>query len=335
LLFGLACAFCLDGQYNQKKGFDFTEACFRNPRLPYCPGRDFAPKPDPKGGKTSGVGRYATAGETAPSTIDAAGIDWRFADPDADALAVLNGSKLSAAPFAHSLIDLLGSKQGLTQDEAQSVFGALSGINQVALSVRGDKILLMVTGRPADSILPAPKAGWKAVPLGTSAVLMGNADAVDQASQRLTMDSALGDLPSAAQQRPGDSEFWTAGSAKLAGQEAVSAGVKRFELMASMRDGLASDTIFEFDAARDPSAIKTWLSTLGDAKMEGNAVLVRTTMGADETRRNVSQIGASPLGQRLGAIISSARYLPKRDTEATVHAHPVIYGLDGGPREVK
>lgn len=294
LVFGVAWTCCL---YGQKKGFDFTEACFKNPALPYCPGRDFAPKPDPKGGKTSGVGRYGTAGETAPSTIDAAGIDWRF--------------------------------------EAQNVFGALSGVNQVALSVRGDKLLLMVTGRPAESILPAPKAGWKAVPLGTSAVLMGNADAVDQASQRLTMDSALGDLPSAAQQRPGDSEFWTAGSAKLAGQEAVSAGVKRFESMASMRDGLASDTIFEFGAAPDPSAIKAWLSALGDAKMEGNAVLVRTTMGADETRRNVSQIGASPLGQRLGAIISSARYLPKRDTEATVHAHPVICGLDGGPREVK
>lgn len=331
LVLGLAWTFCLHGQ---KKGFGvFTESCFRNPALPYCPGRDLAPKPEPKGGAKSGA--YGMAGATVGSTIDAAGIDWRFADPDADAVAVLNSSKLSAAPLAHSLIDQLGSKQGLTQDEAQNVFGTLSGVSQVALSVRGDKILLMITGRPPDSILPAPKPGWKAVPLGTNTVLMGNADAVDQASQRLAMNSGLGELPSAAQQRTIDSEFWTAGSAKLAGQEAVSAGVKRFELTASMRDSLASETVFEFDEAPDPGAFKSWFDSLHDAKLEGSDVRVSTLMEADVTRRNAGVIAASPLGQRLAAIISSARYLPVHDTGAAVHTHPVIYGLDGGPREVK
>ncbi len=331
LVLGLAWTFCLHGQ---KKGFGvFTESCFRNPALPYCPGRDLAPKPEPKGGAKSGA--YGMAGPTVGSTIDAAGIDWRFADPDADAVAVLNSSKLSAAPLAHSLIDQLGSKQGLTQDEAQNVFGTLSGVSQVALSVRGDKTLLMITGRPPDSILPAPKPGWKAVPLGTNTVLMGNADAVDQASQRLAMNSGLGELPSAAQQRTIDSEFWTAGSAKLAGQEAVSAGVKRFELTASMRDSLASETVFEFDEAPDPGAFKSWFDSLHDAKLEGSDVRVSTLMEADVTRRNAGVIAASPLGQRLAAIISSARYLPVHDTGAAVHTHPVIYGLDGGPREVK
>ena len=262
LVFGLAWAFCLYGQ-NNKKGFDFTEACFKNPRLPYCPGRDFAPKPDPKGGSNSGTGSYATAGEVA-STIDAAGIDWRFADPSADALAVLNGGKLSAASLAHTLIGQLGSNHGLSPAEAQNIFQALSGVKQIALSVREDKILLMVTGRPPDSILPAPKPGWKSVPLGGTALLMGNADAVDQASQRLaSVDNPLGELQGMAQQRPGESEFWAAGSAKLAGQAAAGAGVKRFELIASMLDRFACDTVFEFDAAPDPSAIRTWLSTLG------------------------------------------------------------------------
>jgi hypothetical protein len=332
LIFGLAWTFCLHGQ-NQKMGFDFTEACFKNPRLPYCPGRDFAPKPDPKGGAAGG---YSTAGETASSTIDAAGIDWRFADPSADALAVLNCSTLSATSFAHSLIGQLGSTQGLSPVEAQNIFQALSGVKQVALSVREDKVLLLVTGRAADSILPALKAGWKAVPLAGSALLIGNADAVDQAAQRLaSIDSSLVELPGMAQRRPGDSEFWAVGSAKLAGQAAVGAGVKRFELTASMRDRLASDTVFEFDAAPDPSAIRAWLSTLGDAKIEGTAVRVKMSMEAGEMPGNFSQIALSPLGQRLGTIVTSARYLPVLDTAATVHAHPVIYGLDGGPREVK
>jgi hypothetical protein len=330
VILSAACTLGLHGQY-PKKGFDFTEACFKNPRLPYCPGRDFAPAP---AGKNGAPGATA-AGAMPLSTIDAAGIDWRFADPAADAIAVLNGKRLSSAPFAHGLIGQLASP-----GEAENAFGALSGVNQVALSVAGDKIVIWVTGRPADSILPAPKAGWKSVPLAGNAVLMGTAEAVDQAAQRMSMDIALGDialgeLARLAQLRPADCEFWEAGSAKLAGKEAVSAGVQRFELTASMQDRLSSETAFEFDAAPDPGAIRPWLSTLGDAKIEGNAVHLTTSLDADATRRNLSQIAVSPLGQRLATILAAARYLPVRDSGTTVHTHPVIYGLDGGPREVK
>jgi len=330
---GLAWTFCLCGQ---KKGFDFAEACFRNPSLPYCPNRDFVIKP-PKGGAPSS-GAYSgaspsTAGQAI--TIDAAGIDWRFADPSADALAALNCSKLPGSSFAHSVIDQLASNQGLSPAEAQNIFRALSGVSQVALSVRADTVLILVTGRAADAILPALQSGWKSIPVGEHALLIGQAAAVDQASRRLSMDSALGELPQTAQQRPAGSEFWVVGSAKLAGQEAVSAGVTRFELTASIWDRLTSDAAFEFAGAPDPSAIRPWLSTLGDAQVEGNAVLARMSMDADETRRNLTQIAMSPLGRSLGAFIQSARYLPVRDTAATVHTKPVIYGLDDGPREVK
>jgi hypothetical protein len=330
-VFGFALTFCLYGQKNNK-GFNFVEACFRNPALPYCIQRDFVAKP-PKGGAPGVV--YSASPGTAGSTIDAAGIDWRFADPAADSVAVLNGNTLSATPFAHSVIDMLASSQGLSPAEAQKTFLALSGLSQVALSVHDDKILMMVTGRAPDSVLPAPEAGWKALPLAGNTVLIGHAAAVDQAALRLTTPSELGELPGMAQSRPGDSEFWAAGSAKLAGQGAVSAGVNRFEVTASMRDRLSSDTVFEFDQAPEPAAMQAWLSTLADAKIEGNGVRVRMSMDADEARRNSSLIALSPLGQRLRAIIQSARHLPVRDTDTTVHSHPVIFGLDGGPREVK
>jgi hypothetical protein len=324
-VFGLAWTCCLFGQ----KRFDFTESCFRNPALPYCPQRDFVVKP-PKG-KTPGI---ATPGETL-STIDAAGIDWRFADPSADALAVLKCTNLSSAPLAQTLIDQLSSHQSLTPEEAQKSFRALSGVNQVALSVREDQILLMITGRPADSILPAPKANWKATQLEGNVLLIGHSDAVDQAVRRLSSDSQLGELGLLAQRRTGDGEFWAAWSAKVAGREAVSAGAKRFELTTSMTDRLISYTTFEFDEAPDQSAIHAWLGTLGDSKIEGNAVRVRTSMEADEMRKNFGQVALSPLGQRLGVIVGSARYLPLRDSASTVHTKPVIYGLDDGPREVK
>jgi hypothetical protein len=72
-------------------------------------------------------------------TVDAGGVDWRFADPSADALAVLHGSKASASPVGHNLIDQLGTTEGLSQADIQNVFRGLSSVNQVALSVRQNR----------------------------------------------------------------------------------------------------------------------------------------------------------------------------------------------------
>jgi hypothetical protein len=336
-LCGLACAFGLDGQgggsYNKKPGFDFTEACFRNPSLPYCSMRDFVNKPA-KAGAKSGPG-YATGSPSTLTTIDAAGIDWRFADPSADELAVLDGSKLPGSSLARGMIDQLASTRGLNATEAQNVFRALSTVHQVALSVHGDTILILVTGRPADAVLPALQTGWKSAPAGEHGLLIGQAAAVDQAVQRLAANGELDELPQTARQRPADSGFWIAGSPRLAGPEAVSAGVKRFVLTATMGDQLTSDSLFQFDGAPDPNALRAWLSTLGDAKIDGNAIGARMSMDADEARRNFTQVAKSPLGQGLGAFIQSARFIPVPDTDTTVHTKPVIYGLDGGPRELK
>lgn len=233
------------------------------------------------------------------------------------------------------MIDQLASTRGLNPTEAQNIFRALSTVHQVALSVRADTILMLVTGRPADAVLPALQAGWKSAPVGERGLLIGQAAAVDEAARRLQSNSQLGELPQTAQQRPANSDFWIVGSAQLAGQEAVSAGVKRFELTATMGDQLTSDSVFKFDGAPDPNVLKAWLTTLGDAKIDGNAIGARMSMDAEETRRNLAEVAKSPLGQGLGAFIQSARYLPVRDTETTVHTKPVIYGLDGGPRELK
>ncbi len=332
LAFGLASAVCVYGQAygKDKKGFDFQEACFRNPSLPYCPQRDFVNKPA-KGDANSKSGPLPAA----PSTIDATGVDWRFADPSADWVAVLDGSKLSASSFSRGLIGLLGSNKGLTPAEQQNAFRALSGVSQVAVSAHDGALLMMVTGRAEGSVLPALDSGWKAVPLSESTVLIGPSAAVEGASQRLTANNAPGELASIAQQRPVTQAFWMTQSVKLAGGGAVSAGVKRFELTASMQDRLTSDTAFEFDAAPDVNAIGAWLKSLGDAKIDGNAVHVMISMDPDQTRQNVRQIASSPLGHGLGAIVSSARYLPVRDTATTVHTKPVIYGLAGGPKEAK
>jgi hypothetical protein len=167
-------------------------------------------------------------------------------------------------------------------------------------------------------------------------LLIGHTDAVNEAVQRIAVATApLSDLASMAIGRPDDSEFWAVASANLVGPEAAKAGVQRFSLTASMRDSLISDTIFEFNGDPDASAVKGWLSTLGDAQLDGPIVHAKMSMKLEETKQNSGQIAASPFGQRLGALIQSARYLPVRDTATTVHTKPVIFGLDDGPREVK
>jgi hypothetical protein len=57
-------------------------------------------------------------------------------------------------------------------------------------------------------------------------------------------------------------------------------------------------------------------------------------MAADEARQKFAGIAAGPLGAPLAALVEAARYLPVRETAAPKPMHPVIYGLDGGPKEV-
>jgi hypothetical protein len=321
----LVCTVCLQGQHH----FSWQDACFKNPAAPYCPGHEYAVKPTKNGTPAPGL----PGSPFTNSAIDASGIDWRFADLSPDALLVLNCRKLSASPQAHQLIDQLAAKQGFSQAEAQNIFRKLSSVEQVALSVRDNHVALMLVGRAPDSVLPAPESGWKAVPLARNALLIGDVQAVDQAVQRISTESPLGELASLAQQRQADTEFWAAGSAKFAGEAAANAGVKQFSLTASLHDSFRSDTAFELNSVPDAKAIQPWLSSLGDAKVEGNIVHAMVSMEGDG--QNLDKIASGPIGERLGVFIRSARNLPVRDTPTTVHTKPVIYGLDEGAKEVK
>lgn len=307
---GLACVCCLHGQPYGKphpygeKGEGFTENCFKNPSLPYCVQRDFVAKPS----KDGDPAKYGTGAATPASTIDAAGIDWRFADPAADTLAVLDASKASGAALAHTVIEQLGKRQGLSADDLQTAFRALASVSQVALSIHDGSALLMVTGRASDSVLPAPQQGWKSLPLPGNTLLLGPSPAVDQAARRIGAESGVSELSIAALQRSPHAEFWLVGPAKLGGEKAAGAGASAFELTVAFRDRLAGQTVYRFTNSPNVTAL--------------------TSLSAEE-------FAASPLSASLGTIISSARYLPARDSAATVHTRPVIYGLDGGPREVK
>jgi hypothetical protein len=339
LALGLVWAAMLCGQSR----FRWQDYCFKNPASPVCRGNDYAVKPPapakdtaPRGVVTNPLPSTPQAAKPSivkPSLIVVGGIDWRFADPFPDALVGFNFSRLSASPLTRSLITLLGARQGLAEADLQKIFDGLSGVDQVALSVRNDRIVAMVTGSVADA-LPAPEAGLKAVPLTGSAMLVGHADAVDQAMQRIAMKGPPTELTRLAEQRQASSEFWAIGSAGLGGPQLASAGVKRFLLTVSVQNRLISDLALEFSGVPSASTLRTWQTKLGAATVEGNAVHVRTSMEAEEAQQRFGQIADGPMGQGLAALVEAARYLPVRDTTVPKRTKPMIYGLDGGPREV-
>jgi hypothetical protein len=79
---------------------------------------------------------------------------------------------------------------------------------------------------------------------------------------------------------------------------------------------------------------QSWEAKLGTATLEGDALHLRVSMEAAEVQQKFGEILASPFGQGLGALVEAARYLPVRENTAPKQARPIIYGLDGGPREV-
>jgi hypothetical protein len=331
LAVGVVWAASLFGQ----KHFNWQNYCFDHSASPACPGHEYAIKKPAKGAPTGVANPSPTASRSVTlSQMAAGGIDWRFADPDADALAGFNFKGLAASPLAQDLIAQLGAGQGFTEADIRKIFDGLSGVDKVAFSVRDNRIVIMVTGDVTDLTQPAPNTGLKVTPISGSAMLVGHADAVDQAAQRIAMNGPPPDLTSFAMERQAHSEFWAAGPAALVGPEAVSAGVKRFSLTVSIGKRLASDMAFEFDQVPGADTLERFQTTLGSATPEGALVHVKMSMEADEVQQRFGPVAASPLGLQLASLVKGARYLPVRDITVPRKIRPMIFGLDGGPKEV-
>jgi hypothetical protein len=261
-----------------------------------------------------------------------AAMDWRFVDPFADAVVGINFSRIVDSSLAQSMVAQLGAKAGLTPEDVKKLFDGLSGLDQIALSVRENKMVVMMTGSLTETSPPPAEAGMKVVPVTAGVMLMGTPDAVDQAFQRINMRVPLSDLAKSAQERQAASEFWAMGSARLFGQQAVSAGLNRFFLTVWIRNNLISDLAFEFNGVPNPKAL-AGLSKLGGT-LEGNVLHSRTAIEANELQQKFAEFVASPAGDQMAALISAARSLPARDTTAPKQTKPVIYGLEGGPKVV-
>jgi hypothetical protein len=343
---GLVCTASL---WAQK--FSWQDACFKNPGAPYCPGHDFAIKPQPpteqksKGVVTNTFSPNANAtprgsrsngnGTTAPALISIGGIDWRFADPFPDALIGMNFSRLSGSPMARALVAQLGAQQGLNTADLEKIFDGLSDVDQVAISVHNNRMVAMITGQVTETAaMPVPEAGFKIVPITGNSMLLGHADAVDQAARRVAAPAWPSDLTRMAEERQASCEFWLIGSAGLAGPQAASTGLKRFTMAVYIRDRLISDIAFEFNGIPAPAVLKNLQTAVGPISVEGATAHYRMSIEASEVQQRFGQIAASPAGKQLSALVAAAKYIPARDTSVPKQTKPVIYGLDDGPKVV-
>ena len=322
-----------------QKRFSWQDYCFKNPAAPVCKANDYAVKPQPRAKDAAPRtvvthSSPSTPKTVTPSVIVIGKIDWHFADPFADALVGINCSGLTASPLARDLISEIGAKSGLTDVDVQKILDGLSGIDQATLSVHNNRVVVMITGSVAGSALPAPEAGLKAVPVAGGAMLLGHVDEVDQALARMAAKGPLNELMQRAEAWQTASEFWVTGSAVLVGPDAVRAGIKRFSLTVAIRDRLSSDLALEFFGVPSAVTLKALQSKLGVASLEGSTLHARSSLDAIALRQKFAEITGGPLGAPLTALVEAARYLPARDPSVPKRTHPVIYGLDGGPREV-
>jgi len=302
-----------------------------NPAAPFCMGHEDAIKrpAQPKEASSRKGGKFR---DETPLPVVSGGIDWRFVDPFADAVAGFNFAGLSASPLARSMVIQWGVAEGVAEAEMKKKFDGLLGVRQVAISTRDGQIVAMITGVPV-AALPALQAGWKAVPVSGEEILVGQAEAVDQAVQRIALNGPLSESTRDAQGRQLTSEFWAVGSGRFVGPPAESARLQRFALAFSIQSRFASDTAFEFNGAPGAEPLPVW-PALSGAAIEDNVVHAQTSMAGDEAQQRVGQMAGSLLGHRLAALVAAGRYLPFRDIAVIKQTKPVIFGLDGGPRVI-
>ncbi len=328
LVVGLFVAGSLFGQYGHQR-FSWQESCYKNFGLPYCQGNDFAIKlPKGKSESLRGIGAdvdpFPATNVTAADII-AGTIDWRFADPSADTLVGFHAKNLATVPLARKAVAQLGANLGLAPAEVQNLLDRMSGVEQVGISVSQSHTIVMITGRGSDSVIPPLEPGWKATPVVGNALLVGPADAVDQALQRLAKDDPPGEMMRIAMKRQATNEFWAIGFA--AGLDAEHAKVKSFSMQLLVRDHITSALALEFSAPPDAKALGVWAPAL-KAVVEGNLVHATTTMEPDEVQQKLSQIAASPIGEHLAGLVKPTLYLPMPAVTAPEQAKPKIFGLD-------
>ncbi len=340
---------CTAGLWGQ--GMNWQNYCFDHPKAAPCPNREFSgkrnagqsdPAPSSNGvtkqmwapiPKTPG-GRYTGGGqESTESGLLAFGdVNWQFAEPASDALAGFHVSRLAASPLARSVIVALGAERGLSGAAMQKILDQIANVDEAGVSVKDNRIVAAVTGPVNESLVVS--GDLKAMPISKRLGLIGQPDAVDQATQRIAFNGPSTDWTRMAEKWQSGSDFWVVGSGEILGLEAAATGLRQFSVTVWAGEQLSVDMVFDFSAPLSAEALAKWQAALGPVEPEGNTIHFRTSVGADELNAKLARFTESPLGQPLASLVQAAQVLPVRESAKPRPTKPVIYGLDNGPRTV-
>ncbi len=142
--------------FGQKK-FSWQDYCFfNNPAAPFCPEQEaiMAIKPGPKQAPSAPSKAVINNVFTPPEreigeadealwsagSIGVSRIRFRRTGPGFDL------GSLSASPLARTLVNSLGAKAGLKESDVQKLFDNLADVDQAAFSVKGERVVVMITG---------------------------------------------------------------------------------------------------------------------------------------------------------------------------------------------
>ncbi len=350
----LHCGVELCGQAREFKSYKTQEAyCQDNPKMPTCikmkplPMEAINPTYRPAPRRVSPTPVTITA---APSMIVLGEPDWRFAHPHADLLGGMNITSLIGSPIIHMLLKEAADKGGLSAADVESGISRAGDIEKISLSVRGKDILLLMTGK-LDSIerMATPGGGMSFHQVSADSILLGTEPSLSEAMHRLASPQRpVGMQPQKAKDLAQTSDFWLMGTPALLaafGTQARTTDVRDFAVSLQLRNQLRMELVLN---APTPAVAQRMVASFrpNDAtrpavgqvstSLDGTAVHMIYTMQESEARQGMQEFLSGPQGKQMAALIAAGKQT-MGDAPQKPSDHPgkvVIYGLEGGPKEV-
>ena len=338
------------------KSYNTPEAyCQDNPKMPTCikwkplPPEAISPgyKTTPRAGSSSP--RMTSIAPAAPSVIMLGEPDWRFAHPRADLLGGMNVAALVQSPLVRMLLTESAGNGGVSAADVEKALSSASDIEKVSLSVRGKDILMLMTGK-LDSMenMAKPGSGMSFHRVSADSILMGTEPSLSEAMQRLASPQRPAGIQA---QRAKDlsrtNDFWLTGTPALLaafGTQARATEIRDFLISPQLKDQLRADLVL---TATAPAVAQRMFASMQKAaknpamgqvstSLEGSAVRTVFTVQESEARQGMREFLSGPQGKQIAALIAAGKQTmgeaPQRPSD-----HPgkvVIYGLEGGPKEV-
>jgi hypothetical protein len=282
--------------------------------------------------------------------------DWRFAHPGATLVGSLRVKAVLDSPLVNTLIKEATAKNPSAEPTVGMVRQVLGRVSEIRFSVRdmgkgkNPDVLALVTGVLDDAAAGAitqGKAGVRRIDANT--ILVGEGQSLEDAVARMSKP-AVG-LQARALDRSkalANNDLWIAGTLPelpmtipvLDSLRSVALGITaqsdlRIELALETASPKTAEDLVS--SARKSQQQQPGLGAALQSEVDGSTARFRFAMEGDQLIQAVQQAiansGGQPslpafLGQSQAAPEAAAPPKPKRDSI-------IIYGLEGGPREIK